>query len=563
VVLDIIKLWFGGAVADAPTLPPVAAAEQAVIERCLRAYRSGIEHFQAGELALAERDLAETLAHKHDVAEAHFYLGLIHRKRRQLEEAVDCLLLATTFKPDFAEAWLYLGVVNLDRKQYDDAAKNFTTALRIRPDYAEAYNALGTLYEQRMQFRDAATNYKKAIELNPRFALAYSNLANVTLSEFCDADAALAYVQKAIELAPQLAGAHNNLAMILQYQGRSEEALAACERALALKPGAPSTLWIRGFAQLMLGRLEAGWRDYEARKQLLPTFKVRKFPYREWDGSPLAGRSLLVYNEQGIGDEILFASCLPDLLALGGQCVVECSQKLESLFRRSFPAATIQVADQSLADMSYLEALPQFDWQVAAGSLPLHFRRDLRDFPRHNGYLVADPQRIAYWRERFAEIGGGLKVGFCWRSSNQKAGRALEYSSISQWGPIFAVPGVHFFNLQYDECRGELDQARGEFGVTLHDFPEVDMFDDLDETAALMKALDLVISAPTAVSAQAAALGMPCWQMSKGVDWSDLGAKHNPWYPTMKCFRRAWNQPWAEIIEQIASELHRVARAHG
>ena len=125
------------------------------------------------------------------------------------------------------------------------------------------------------------------------------------------------------------------------------------------------------------------------------------------------------------------------------------------------------------------------------------------------------------------------------------------------------MPGVHFVNLQYDECGNELEQARAEFGVTLHHFSEVDMLDDLDETAGLMKALDLVISAQTAVSAQAGALGVPCWQIGGGADWTALGAEHNPWYPAMKCFRRRWGQPWSGVIERIAGELRRVAPARG
>jgi hypothetical protein len=309
---------------------------------------------------------------------------------------------------------------------------------------------------------------------------------------------------------------------------------------------------------LFKGDLEQGWAEYEYRftKQLEPA-KKREFAQPHWQGESLADKTILVWGEQGVGDEIWYAGMVPELIERARRCTVLCAPKLVPLFARSFPAAHVT------AQLDATNAGEAFDVQVAAGSAARWLRPTRESFPNRPSYLIADPQRVAYWRERIAGIGDGLKVGFCWRSRRSKGARALENTNLSQWGSIFAVPGVHFVNLQYDECRDELERARGEFGVTLHDFPEVNMFDDLDETAALMKALDLVISVQTAVSGQAAALGVPSWQMSCGADWTALGAEHNPWFPTMKCFRRAWEQSWSEITEQIAEELRRAKRADG
>lgn len=552
-MFDLVKRWLGAA--PAASAPAGADVEPAAIERCLRAYRSGVEQFQAGELALAERHLSEALAHKHDLAEAHFYLGLIHRKRSEPDDAADCLLLAVAFKPDFAEAWLYLGIIALERRQYDDAARDFAAALRIRPDYAKAYNSLGMMCERREQFRDAAGHFRKAVELKPDYALAYSNLAHVTLREFFDADAALGYAHKALELDPQLAGAHNNLAMILQFQGRSEEALTAAERALVLNPGAAETLFIRALAQLMLGQFDGGWRDYEARKQLLPTFRVRKFPYREWDGSPLTGRSLLVYHEQGLGDEIMFASCLPDLLAQGGRCVVECSQKLELLFRRSFPAVAVQVADQEVADMAYLKALPRFDWQVAAGSLPGFYRRKRDDFPAHHGYLAADPQQVEYWRARLNELGPGRKIGLSWRGGRQYTNQSRRSIELAQLLPLLCMPGARFVSLQYTDCRSEIEQLREQHGVTVHHWQE--SIDDYDETAALVCALDLVVSVQTAVVHLSGALGRPAWVLVPSTpEWRYMAhGERMPWYPSVRIFRQMGGADWDPVISDVRREL--------
>lgn len=347
------------------------------------------------------------------------------------------------------------------------------------------------------------------------------------------------------------------LGHVLTLQGRPREAVDMLQQVTAREPESAPAHFNLSLALLLAGDLARGWREYEWRFKQNGVPPRLALPQPEWQGEDLTGKSILVWSEQGIGDQILYASLLPEVIERARRCTLLCAPKLVSLFARSFPDAhvTAQINATNVADA--------FDVQAAAGSAARWLRPTLASFPNRPGYLVADPQRVAYWRERLAVFSAGFKVGFCWRSSNQMGERAFDHPGISHWGPVFAVPGVHFVNLQYDECMGELDRARREFGVTLRHFPEVDMFDDLDETAALMKALDLVISAQTAVSVQAAALGLPCWQISSGGDWQALGAENNPWYQTMKCFRRMWEQPWSVIIEQIASELRRVARADG
>lgn len=551
-MFERVKRWLRGSAVE---LPPGEGEDPAAVERCAQAYHLGVEQFKAGEFARAEQHLKEAIGHKHGLAEAHFYLGLIYRTQTLLDDAGDELLLATAFKPDFAEAWFYLGVIALDHHDYDDAINNFSAALRIRPDYAEVYNSLGMLCMQRKQFREAAAHFRRATELKPRFALAYSNLAHVMLREYFDPDAAYGYVRKALELDPQLVGAHVNLAVILQFQGRCEEALAASARALELSPDAAETLMVRAYAQLMLGRFEQGWRDFEARKSTLPTFKVRKFPYPEWDGSPPAGRRMLVYHEQGLGDEIMFASCFPDLLALGAQGVIECSYKLERLFRRSFPAATILVADQARPDMAYLRALPPFDWQVAAGSLPRYFRRSWGDFPQHNGYLTAAPERIEYWRARLRALGPGRKIGLSWRGGRYHTNQTRRSLDPGQLRPLLQVPDTVFVSLQYDACRDELARLREQHGIEVIHWQEA--IDDYDETAALVAALDLVVSVQTAVIHLAGALGKAVWVMVPSTpEWRYMArGERIPWYPSARIFRQAADTDWRPVVSAVRDEL--------
>jgi hypothetical protein len=205
------------------------------------------------------------------------------------------------------------------------------------------------------------------------------------------------------------------------------------------------------------------------------------------------------------------------------------------------------------------------DYQIAAGSLARYMRPGLSSFPRREGsrgaYLFAAAERESYWRDRLEFARNRLKVGLSWKSSNIRGERALSCTRLAQWGEIFKVPGIIFVSLQYDECERELAEAEARFGVTIVRYPEVDMYNDLDETAALMKALDLVISAPTTVSLLSAALGVATWQMQYGIDWQYHGLPNSPWYPTMRNYVRAWDQPWEEVLSRIAGDLARVSRA--
>jgi Flp pilus assembly protein TadD len=558
-VLDRLMRWFGSAPAPNRAAVPDATLSS-THEQAAAAYIQGIEHFQRGQLEPAARAFRHALELKHDLAEAHFYLGLIMRKQSQLEDAGDCLLLAATFKPDLAAAWFYLAVVDLDCKRYAEARRNFETALRLQPDYAEAHHGYAKLCEEQKQFGDAIAHLHTALQLKPDFALAHCNLARLTLRDSLDADQALAHAQRALELQPRLAEAHSCLAQILQFQGRCQEAVAACETALQIDPTACHTRMIRALSRLMLGDFEAGWRDYEERKKIYPLFAVRKFPYPEWDGSPLAGRRILIYHEQGLGDEIMFASCLPDVLAQGGHCIVECSAKLESLFRRSFPAATIVVGDQTSPDMSYLQALPRCDWQVAAGSLPRYFRRHREDFPRAGGYLVAAAQRIEYWRARLQQSGARTKVGLSWRGGALHTNQPNRSIELQRLLPVLKTPDCEFVSLQYGDCRSEIDELYERHGIRAQHWPEA--IENYDETAALVSALDLIITVDTSAAHLSGALGKPTWVLvPANAEWRYLASgERMPWYPSMRLFRRAHGAGWEPVIDRVAVEFASAAQ---
>ena len=412
------------------------------------------------------------------------------------------------------------------------------------------------LLAARGKIEDAVARFKEAIACKPDYAEAYNNLGYFLYKELDRPDEGTAYLRRAINLKPGLLDAHCNLGMVLQHQGMLEEALARFNEVLAFDPGLDEARLNRAILWLSIGDFERGWPEYEVRRKVGKHFIPRHFPYPEWDGSSLQGRTILVYAEQGLWDEIMFASCLPDVIRQAGHCVIECSGKVEKLFRRSFPAATVHGGTQTDTDVSWLSALPVVDCQVTAGSLPRYLRRSWADFPRHPGYLQADPERVAYWGSRLDELGEGPKIGISWRGGTRDTRQRARSFNLDQWSKMLGLPSVHFISLQYTDCREELARLKEQHGLTVHHWQEA--IDDYDETAALVSALDLVVSVCTAVIHLGGALGRPVWVLAPtSPEWRYLREGDSmPWYPSVKLFRQSEPHSWREVFRRVEAALH-------
>ncbi len=250
----------------------------------------------------------------------------------------------------------------------------------------------------------------------------------------------------------------------------------------------------------------------------------------------------------------MFASCLPDVVAASAQCVIECSRKLETLIRRSFPAATVYAANPDGSPPRERPG-PGIDVQCPIGSLPLYFRRERADFPRHRGYLQADGELVAAWRERLAALGPGLKVGISWQGGTHKSRRPVRSLPLAQWLPILQVKDVHFVDLQYTDCRTELAELTAASGVRVHSWDEVRA--DYEQTAAVVTALDLIVSVCTAVIHLGGALGRPVWVMAPfSPEWRyGIAGDEMPWYPSVRIFRQPAYGEWDAVIGTVAQCL--------
>ena len=259
-----------------------------------------------------------------------------------------------------------------------------------------------------------------------------------------------------------------------------------------------------------------------------------------------------LWGEQGIGDQIMFASMIPEILACAGSCCLVCELKLTDLFSRSFPAARV-VPRKSEVDRS-LSGQP-FDYQVPIGSLARHLRRDISDFAGGGRYLHADAGKTESWARRLADLGPGRRIGISWRGGFVGTRRHLRSLDLEAWLPILRTPGVRFVSLQYTECAAEREALRAQHGIELHHWQEA--IDDYDETAALVCALDGVISVCTSLVHLTGALGRPAWVLVPAVpEWRYMReGDRMPWYSSVTLYRQERVGEWSKVIAQVAERL--------
>ncbi len=536
----------------------------------------------AGDHTGAEACYRQALQADAGSADANFLLGSLLGKLDRVDEAMRHLTAAITVRAGFAEAHAAIGNLHLMQRDYASAQACYAEALRLQPDNPLTYFNLGLLAQCRLDTRAALGHFEQAWALMPTIPGLLKNLTltRLQLGQLRQAEAAL---KRLVEQRPQdsevsysMAITHQhahhpqlalefferaqaqggadadlllNRGLALRDLGRLDEALACFEAVLAARPGDEAALWHRTLLFLLQQDFVRGWQHYDLR--LLSVDRPpppRLLP--QWTGENPAAMGLLVHGEQGLGDEIMFASCLPELIAASRHCVVECSGRLTGLFARSFPSAEVRESSSATAGIAH-----PLDWQIALGSLPQYLRKSATDFPRHHGYLRADPARVEVWRRRLAALGPGPAVGISWRGGTHETRSPVRSLPLEQWAPIFGVDGVHFIDLQYTDCGPEIDAVQRQHAVRVHRWAEAR--GDFEETAALVAALDLVVSVCTTVIHLAGALGKPVWVIAPyAPEWRyGMHGQDMPWYPSAKIFRQPAYGEWRPVIGGVAQSL--------
>ena len=400
-----------------------------------------------------------------------------------------------------------------------------------------------------MEEPDAAEDqFIKAIALEPKKVEPYVNIAklNVYRENFKEA---IKWFEKALAIDPEHAELHNHLAVFLRDSGRPELAQPHHLSAIAQSPGNVEMRFYLGITQFALGNLQEAYSNWELRWSRREGGIKSDLPIPEWSGTPASGRSILVYREQGIGDEIIFASCLPDLAERFERIHCVCHTKLKPLFTRSFPNIEFRSGSNALSEND----IGAMDWQIPIGSLPVILRPDIGSFPLHPQLLVPDPILVERFRADLSAKPAALRIGIAWRSGLLSLSRRALYPYLDFWKALFDIPGITWVNLQYGDVSEELLGAEAKFGVSIVNMKGVDHFNDLDTSSALMKACDLVIGPDTSTTQIAAAVGTPTIRMYSGCDYFCLGTDHYPWFPSLTTIPRHFGESWLGPIERTAA----------
>lgn len=495
----------------------------------------------------------EIIGHDPGDEKAWLLLSRIHKEQGNPAAAKAALDKVIELYPNLAEAYFLRGKIFQARRALKSALRDYLRAAEIDPLMIKAHTSQGAVHYLLDEFEKALECTRRVLRLDPDNVAASLN-QGLMLRELGCAEDAENTLRRAVARHPGDHDARCGLAMVMIDQGRFEEAEQHLNTVLTADPSHNEACWLLGVAGLARGRFREGWQHYGSRLRRGDA-EARPYGFPEWDGTRQPG-TVLVYAEQALGDDILFASCIPDVMARVAHCVIECEPRLAEIFRRSFPAATVH-GSKHKSQPVWLAGAPAVSAQIAAGSLPGLFRNEWADFPHHQGYLVADTNKVHRWRARLAALGPGLKVGIAWTGGAVKTRRRIRSIALSELLPVLGVPGAQFVSLQYVESVAEIDAISAAYGRQVHHWQEA--IADYDETAALVTALDLVISVCTAVVHLSGALGKQVWVMApSSPEWRYLRTGDRlPWYPSARVFRQQRAGDWSPVIASVAAEIER------
>jgi tetratricopeptide (TPR) repeat protein len=514
-----------------------------------------------GHLKEAMTHWQEALRLNPNLAHAHYNLGTALEREGQFDEAIHCYREALRNDPSLGDAWNNLGASLVRQHKFDEGVDCYRQALRLKPLDADIHHNLGTAFERQDRFDEAIPCFREALRLKPDFA------------ESC-----------------------NSLGSILALQVNLREAMSLLDKAIELEPANALARWNRSLLLLLTGDFERGWKEYEWRSAK-PGIVQHQFAQPRWDGTPLDGRSILLYADQGLGDTIQFIRYASLMRERGGKVVVECQPALVRLLAS---ASGIDCVVAIGSDP------PPFDVQASLLNLPGIFHTTVATIPGDIPYLHADPTLQAYWRGKSGvrspvsgvrglnsevrgqrskikgpsadtghrtpdsghflgtpDSGQAFRIGIAWQGSPAFRHDRRRSIPLAQFARLAEIGGVQLISLQKGYGVEQLSVA----SCQLSERQIVDLGMRFDEdngqfmdTAAVMTNIDLVISSDTAVPHLAGALGVPVWvAVSHMPDWRWLlERKDSPWYPTLRLFRQSRAGDWDGVFERIAAELSRV-----
>ncbi len=502
----------------------------------------GVVLLSLGKTEDALREFRQTIEIDPRDAIAHYNCGLVEQMLHERVAATASYSKAIALNPQYAEAHFSRALLQEESAQWQQALSGFDQALALRPAFAQAHFHRGNVLVQLKRWTDALASFEQAVSIDSRHALAHLHRGNV-LRELRQWDAALASYDRLIALEPDHADAHYNRAVVFELLKRFPEALRDLERAVAIRPDFVAAQYNRALVLLQTGELAAGFVSYEWRWRNRGTgFDPADYhgAVPLWSGrESLAGKRILVFTEQGLGDTLQFCRYVKLIAALGADVVFEVQRPLTGVLAAIGGAATV---------IAQGEPVPPLDFKCPLMSLPLAFKTSLDTIPSGRKYLHADAATVSAWQSRLGPR-TRPRIGLVWSGNSQYLNdhrRSIPLATL-----VARLPReFDYFCLQKD--------IRAEDRATLDANPFIaEPAADFVGTAALCECMDLVISSCTSIAHLAGALGRPLWVLlAYNADWRWLEDRDDsPWYPTARLIRQATSGDWDGVVARVAADL--------
>ena len=477
-------------------------------------------------------------------------LGKISINAQDYDRALGYLNSALSADPDNVSAHINIGYIHFETEQLSLAKQYFSNAVSLAPDHTDALNHLANSYFKNDEFGLAEQTYKKALQVNPDFTDALNNLGNLYRAQFQLDEAERCYHQ-ALCCDPLYFKALNNLGILSRFGGRHEEALDYYNQSLAIFPDNPECLWNKSLILAMMGDFEAALPLYEVRWDTHDfNSKPLKTDRPVWSGRPEP--RLLLWAEQGIGDEVMFASMLMDIYQQNAHLSVAIDSRLIDLFRRSFPAKINFVPwdHEKSAQLDFDEHLPLGSVMSRVGVSEAEFQR------RSQPYLVADTQRVAAIRKSLGSEQGKRIIGISWKSKNDKSNK-VRNCDLAQMLSILGRDDIIFVNLQYGDVADDIQRAEQQTGYKVLISDEMDRGRDIDGQAALICACDHVVSIDNSTVHFAGALGADTHVMLHvGPDWRwGIGRDTSYWYQSVTLYYQSEIGEFGPVLDRVSDRL--------
>ena len=513
-----------------------------------------------GNLEKAKRLCDDVLALEPDEPVVLSLVAKIYEQQQNWPEAIRFLKHAISTESaalDLIELTVCLGDCYSALGNRTSSMECFQSVLEVEPRHLVATHNLAREFHFMDQVEKAEQYYRRALEIDPDCASALNNLGVIYQAQAHFEKAKLC-AEKAYQLQPALADVHNNLANIYECLGDGSRCREMFDQAIALRPDYPEAQHSRAQLDLREGNFALGWDRYQWRHKK-KDHDHRYFTHKLWNAEPLQSERLLVYSEQGVGDIIMFATCLPDVLQRVKHVTIEVDARLVPLFQRSFPET--DVIARAVVQTNEPLTIEGIDYQTSLADLPRYFRNSEQEFPRQQRILVPDQAACEVWKKRYDALGEGLKVGISWFGGKNPELQSRRSITLEKWEEILKTPNVHFVNLQYGNSTELLCSVKEKYGVTIHDWEDSDPLKNLDDFTAQLAELDLVISIDNATVHFAGGVGVPSWVLlNKLPDWRwMLDREQTLWYGSCKLLRQQTQGDWSPVLSKVKSDLHLLA----